>query len=463
MKKKVLGYSLLTVLFLQAIPVLKAQDAEIIKNIYNEALISTDAYEQLRYLCKNTRGRIAGSAAVAEAVEYTRQELLRSGADTVYLQEVMVPCWKRGTEEKASVHSPLYGTLELSVAALGLSDGTGPEGVSGRVVEVKSFEELEKLGRKKIAGKIVFFNRPMDPTLINTFAAYGGAVDQRTHGAAEAAKYDAIAVIERSQASGIDVFPHTGVMRYEEGLTRIPAVAVSTKSAEQLSGLIKKDPESILSIFTSCKLYPDVLSYNVIAEIKGSEFPDEIITVGAHLDAWDISEGAHDDGAGCVQAMELIRLYRKMGIEPRHTIRVVLFMDEEIAQRGGKAYAQAAKLKGEKHLFALESDEGGLVPEGFAFSIPESADRQVLDQLLSLADLFKPYGLYHFTEGGDGVDIRLLKEQGAILSSLQVNPQRYFDYHHSANDTFEQINPRELQLGAASIAALIFMVDKLFM
>ncbi|MFZ5940046.1 MAG: M20/M25/M40 family metallo-hydrolase [Bacteroidota bacterium] len=442
---------------------IQAQDSLVIKAIYDDALTSTVAYEQLRYLCSSTKGRIAGSAAAAEAIEYTRQELILAGADTVYLQPVMVPNWKRGTRETARLHSGILGDLDLSVAALGLSIGTPPEGITARVIEVQNFAELEALGKKKISGKIVFFNRPMDPTLINTFEAYGGAVDQRTRGAAEAGKYGAVAVIERSQTTGIDDFPHTGVMRYADEVEKIPAVAVSTMDADQLSRWIAKDPEALLTITTACRLYPDVLSYNVIAELKGSLYPDRYITVGGHLDAWDIGEGAHDDGAGCVQAMDLIRIYRKLGLRPQNTIRVVLFMDEEIAQRGGRAYAEAAREKGERHLFALESDEGCLVPEGFGFTLPENADKELLDKFLSLKEIFRPFGLYSFTSGGGGVDIRQLGKQGAVLSSLQVNPQRYFDYHHSPNDTFDQINLRELQLGTAAIASLIWLVDKIEM
>jgi len=448
------------ILFILQVELSAQSDSAVLRSIYNESLTSRIAYEQLRYLCKNTKGRIAGSAAAAEAVEYTRQELLRSGADTVYLQEVLVPAWKRGPQEEASVHSARMGHRKLSVAALGMSVGTGPEGVSGRIVEVKSFGELEQLGKKKISGRIVFFNRPMDPTLISTFQAYGGAVDQRTKGAAEAGRYGATAVIVRSQTTGIDNFPHTGVMRYNKDETQIPAVAVSTADAELLSRWLKEDPDCELNISTGCRIDPDVISYNVIAEIRGSEFPDRIITVGGHLDAWDISEGAHDDGAGCVQAMDLIRLYSELGLRPRHTIRVVLFMDEEIAQRGGRTYAEEALKKGEQHVFALESDEGCLVPEGFSFSLPENTDPVLLEKFIALEKHFKPYELTRFSEGGGGVDIGFLRDQGTILSSLQVNPQRYFDYHHSANDTFEQINLRELQLGTAAIASLIWLVDK---
>jgi len=437
------------------------QNDELVRAIYNEALTSTVAYKQLHYICKNTTGRIAGSPAAMEAVEFTRQELLHSGADTVYLQPVMVPCWKRGSKETARVHSAKYGSIDLSVAALGRSIGTGDEGVSASVIEVKNFQELEELGKKKINGKIVLFNRPMDPTLINTFEAYGGAVDQRTRGAAEAGKYGAVAVIERSQTTGIDDFPHTGVMRYKEGVPEIPAVAVSTKGAEQLSDLLKKDPESTLTIKTGCITYPDVLSYNVIAELKGSECPEKIITVGGHLDSWDLGEGAHDDGVGCVEAMEVIRIFKLLDIRPKHTIRVVLFMDEEIAQSGGKAYALAASEKGEEHVFALESDEGCLTPEGFGFSPPPGTKEEIINHLLGLENVFTEYGLNSFVIGGGGVDISFLGEQGAILSSMQVDPQRYFDYHHSANDTFEQINLRELQFGSASITALIMLVDKI--
>ncbi len=297
----------------------------------------------------------------------------------------------------------------------------------------------------------------MDPALLNNFAAYGQAADQRTSGASKAASLGAAGVIVRSLTTSLDDFPHTGGVRYTEGIKKIPAVAVSTKGANLLSTLLKADSDLILWYRTTCETRADVESANVIGEIRGSVYPDQIITVGGHLDAWDTGEGAHDDGAGCIQSIEVLRLFKKLGIQPKRTIRAVMFMDEEIAQRGGIEYAKQADLKKEKHYFALESDRGGLLPLGFGISAPPER----LKKLLELKNYLEPYGITRFTEGGGGADIGPLGKSGTVLSSIVPDDNRYFDYHHSPNDTFDKVNIRELQLGSAAIASLIYLVDKL--
>ncbi len=360
---------------------IKAQDTEkVLSGVFDEALTDFTAYRNLEYLCKNTKGRIDGSTEAEKAVEFTRQALIKAGADSVWLQKVPVPVWKRGIE-KCRILSSVTGDEDLSITALGLSDGTTSEGLSSKVVEVHDFDELKSLGSENITGKIVFFNRPVDNTLINTFAGYAGAVNQRTAGASEAAQYGAIAVIVRSATQSLDDYPHTGVMHYKEGVNRIPAVSVSTIGADLLSKRLKKDPSLKLVIISTCKNYPDAWSSNVIGEIRGSEKPNEIITVGGHLDAWDIAEGAHDDAGGCVQAIEMIRLYKKLGIKPKRTIRAVMFMNEEISSTGGKSYAEEAKRRGEIHYAALESDRGVMSPRGFGFD----ADGDRLDKLRALS------------------------------------------------------------------------------
>ena len=434
---------------------LDGQEADkVIKSVFDEALNNQTAYRQLEYLCKNTKGRLPGSPAAAEAVEYTRQALINAGADSVWLQKVSVPHWERGIES-CRVISTVLGTEDLSIATLGLSVGTGDNGIISKIIEVHDFEELNRLGRKNIEGKIVFFNRPADNSTINSFAAYGGAVNQRTQGASEASKAGAIAVIVRSATQALDDFPHTGVLRYEENVKKIPAVAVSTVDAELLSKWLRSDPDLKIHLTSLCQNYPDTWSYNVIGEIRGSEKPGEYITVGGHLDAWDIAEGAHDDAGGCVQAIEMIRIFRKLGIAPRRTVRAVMFMNEEMSGTGGKAYALDAALKGEVHYAALESDRGVLSPRGFAFD----ADGERLDKLKSLSGYFELYNIRDFDKGGGGSDINPLKELGALQIGYIPETQKYFYFHHSANDTFEQVNFRELQMGSAAIAALIYILD----
>ena len=435
--------------------VLNAQEPDkVITSVFNDALTDRTAYNTLENLCKHTKGRIAGSSAAEKAVEIGKQALINAGADTVWLQRVIVPHWVRGNE-KCIVTSSLLGTRDLAITALGLSVGTNDKGLKSKVVEVHDFEELKNLGPPGVQGKIVFFNRPFDNKLISSFAAYGGAVNQRTMGASEASKYGAIAVIVRSMTQSLDNFPHTGVTRYTEGVNKIPAVAVSTLDAELLSRWLKNDPSLSIHLVSTCRNYSDTLSYNVIGEIFGSMKPHEYITVGGHLDAWDITEGAVDDGGGCVQAIETIRIYKKLGIKPKRTVRAVLFMNEEMSGTGGKTYAEEARRKGEVHYAALESDRGVMSPRGFSFD----ADSLKLEKLRTLTSWFAPYNIRDFDKGGGGSDIAPLKALGALQIGYIPDGQRYFWYHHSANDTFEQVNIRELQLGSAAIASLIYLID----
>jgi len=435
---------------------LNAQEYEkILRSVFDEALTDTSAWSQLRYLCTHAAGRLSGSPASFKAIQFTVNALKEAGADTVWLQKVIVPHWVRGFE-KCSISSGILGEKELSISTLGLSVGTLPGGVKSSVIEVHDFNELRELGRTKIEGKIIFFNWPADNRLINTFSGYGGAVNQRLSGAGEASRYGAAAVIVRSATQALDDFPHTGTTRYPDDVIKIPAVAVSTIDAELLSIWLKKDPALSLSLITDCKNLPDTISYNVIGEIRGSEKPDEYITVGGHLDAWDITEGAHDDGGGCVQAIEMIRIFKKLNINPKRTVRAVMFMNEEISGTGGKTYATEAAEKGEKHYAALESDRGVMSPRGFGFD----AQGERLARLQSFSKYFVPFNIRDFDAGGGGSDIAPLKALGALQIGYIPDSQRYFSYHHSANDTFDQVNIRELQMGSAAIASLIYLLDQ---
>lgn len=427
-----------------------------IKKIYDHQLTGSPVYENLRYLCKEIGHRISGSPQAAAAVEYTRQLMTDYGFDTVYLQPVMVPKWIRGKKEITRVvNSTKKGAFELNVTALGNSVGTGPEGVLATVVEVKSIEEVNTLG-KKLEGKIVFYNGKMDPTLVNTFEAYGGAVVQRAYGASEAGKYGAKAVIVRSMTNREDDFPHTGSLVYKPLMPRIPAVAISTNDANRLSELLAGQKDLKVYLETHCEMQQDVLSYNVIGEITGSENPDEIIVVGGHLDSWDVGEGAHDDGGGCMMSIEVGRTFLAMGLKPKHTIRVVMFMNEENGLRGGKEYARLAKEKGEKHIAALESDSGSFGPMGFA-SLGDQAKR---DKIKSWQPYFTPYHVWNFENTGSGADISPLEDQGVFLMEMEPNPQKYFNYHHTAADVFEAVDKRELELGAATLTAMVYLIDQ---
>lgn len=433
-------------------------DSAVIRKIYDDALTSYDSYNNLRYLTKNIGGRLSGSPQAAAAVEWSRQVMDTMGLDRVYVQEVMVPHWVRGDKEVGQIYnSKERGAVVVPICALGGSVGTGKQGLSAEVVEVHNFEELEKLGRKNVKGKIVFFNRPFDNKLVYTMDAYSGAVDQRGGGPVAAANLGAVGVIARSMASELQDVPHTGGTRYKDGVTKIPAAAISTNGAELLSSLLKNDPKLKFHMRMTCETLPDVKSYNVIGEIKGSEKPEEIIVVGGHLDSWDLAEGAHDDGTGCVQSIEVLRLIKDLGIKPKRTIRAVMFMNEENGLRGGTKYAELAKQNNETHVAAIESDAGGFTPRGFEV---EGSDAQ-LSKVAAWKPLFAPYGLTDVGHGHGGADIGPLKGQKNVtLIGYMPDSQRYFDYHHTPIDVFENVNRREMQLGAAGMASLVYLISQ---
>ncbi len=434
-----------------------AQDASSIKEIFDEELKNGKSYPMLHELCTKIGARLSGSPGAAAAVEWSRHVMEDYGFDSVWLQPVMVPHWVRGVKEVARViNSKKMGTVDLSVCSLGGSVGTGPSGVSASVIEVKSFDELKALGMKNVQGKIVFFNRAMDPTKIKTFMAYGGAVDQRGSGAVEASKLGALAVIVRSMGLNQEDYPHTGALRYDNNVNKIPAIAVSTKHADLLSRLVKEEKDLHLYIETHSEILDDAPSFNVIGQINGSEYRDEIIDIGGHLDSWDLAQGAHDDGTGCVQSIEVLRLFKALGIKPKRTIRAVMFMNEENGLRGGLKYAEIAKNKNEKHIAAIESDAGGFTPRGFSMS----GNTDVKTKIRDWKNLFEPYGLSDFESEGGGADIGPLASQGTLTIGYLPDSQRYFDIHHTPEDTIDKVNKRELELGSAAMAALVFLIDR---
>ncbi|MBA23097.1 MAG: peptidase M28 family protein [Flavobacteriales bacterium] len=428
-----------------------------LKSIYSTALLNGKSYSWLEHLSVQIGGRLSGSLNAERAVDWGKEELDLLGLDRVWLQPVMVPKWIRGTFEYAHIETSPGNTINVPVCALGGSVATPIAGIRSEVIEVDGINALKKLTKKDVAGKIVFFNRPMQADLINTFEAYSGCVDQRYSGAEEAAKLGAVAVIVRSVNLRLDDFPHTGSMSYGDLSVRkrIPAAAISTNGAELLSSMLALNPILRFYLKQNCKNLPDVQSYNVIGEIKGSDKPDEIMVVGGHLDSWDLGGGAHDDGAGVVQSMEVLRLFKEIDYQPKRTLRVVLFMNEENGMRGATKYASISKAKKENHVFALESDAGGFTPRGFTIdTTPEK-----LKIIQSWEPYFKPYLIHMFVKGGSGADVGHLKTDANILAGLRPDSQRYFDYHHAANDTFDKINKRELELGSATMAAFVYLID----
>jgi hypothetical protein len=427
------------------------------KEIYKTALTNSKCYSWLDDLSNKVGARLSGSIGAQKGVEYTKAQLETLGLDRVYLQEVMVPKWVRGDKEVAYILDN-NSKISIPVCALGGSVATPKNGITAAVIEVHSIKEIAELGEDKIKGKIVFFNRPMQADNIETFTSYGGCVDQRFGGAKEASKFGAVATIVRSMNMRLDDFPHTGAQSYGD-LPKdkyIPAAAISTNAAELLSKSLKANPNLKFYLKQSCEQFEDVLSYNVIGEIKGSEHPDRIMVVGGHLDSWDLADGSQDDGAGVVQSMEVLNIFKNIGYKPKNTIRAVLFMNEENGGRGGKKYEELSKANNENHIFALESDSGGFTPRGFSFD----TDQANLAKIQTWKGLFEPYLIHSFTKGHSGADIEPITSAKIIKAGLHPDSQRYFDYHHAANDKFDGVNKRELELGAATMAALMYLIDQ---
>lgn len=431
-------------------------DSTNIKTLFNSALTESKSYEWLRDLTQKVGGRLSGSPQAAKAVEWGAKLMTEVGLDSVWLQPVMVPHWIRGEKEIAT-YTTNGEQKNVPICALGFSIATPKEGLLAEVIEVKSLEEAKTLG-KKMEGKIIFFNRPFDDTLINTFSAYGGCVDQRVQGAAICGQFGAKGVIVRSMTNSVDDYPHTGTMSYGTLPKEqyIPAAAISSKAAAILSEDLKQNPSLKFYFKQSCETLPDAPSFNVVGEIRGSETPENIFVVGGHLDSWDLGEGAHDDGTGIVQSLEVAYLFKRNNIKPKNTLRIVFFMNEENGTRGAKKYAELAKKNKENHIGGLESDAGGHTPRGFSID----ANTVNTELLQSWKKLLSPYGLHDLDKGGSGADISPLKGENVTLVGYRPDSQRYFDYHHTSRDTFDKVNKRELELGSASMASIIYLMDK---
>ncbi|MFL5753475.1 MAG: M20/M25/M40 family metallo-hydrolase [Bacteroidia bacterium] len=432
-------------------------DSAIIRKLYDYHLTQSLTYKNEEHLATKIGGRLSGSSQAAQAVEWAKKAMYEAGADTVYLVPCMVPHWVRGDKEQAKLLSTVTkDAMKLNVCALGGSVPTPANGVSAEVIEVRSFDELKTLGKEKVRGKIVFFNVPLNANHIHTGSAYGESVKYRWGGASEAAKYGAVASLTRSMTLAYNDSPHTGSMGYDTTVKeKIPAMAISTIGAEKLSNLLKKDPKATLQLKTNCKTLAEEPSFSVVGEIRGNIKPEEIILVGGHLDSWDTGQGAHDDGTGVVQSIEILAGFKKTGMRPGRTIRAVAFMNEENGTRGAKSYAEYSKANKLKHIAAIESDAGGFTPR--ALGIQAGKDTVAIFQ--KWQDLFEPYDI-KIKKGWGGADIDYLEAQGTICIGFEPDSQRYFDYHHTPDDTFDKVNKRELELGAAAINALVYLVDK---
>lgn len=431
------------------------KDSAVLKQMANHILLNYDCYKDLEQLCKQIGHRISGSEQAEMAVQWGKKVLEASGADKVWLQEVMVPHWVRG-EETGYLLGSKGQKQSMTISSLGNAVGTGSNGIQAEVLKINHIDELKKLTEKEVKGRIVFYNFRFDQSNVNTFESYGPCVYYRWGATSEASKKGALGVVIRSVSSAYDNKPHTGTVRYEEGTKAIPAVAISNLDADILEKACNEQQVTKFYFRTGCQMFPDVLSHNVVAEIRGSELPQEIIVFGGHLDSWDIGEGAHDDGAGVVQAIEVIRTFKRMGIRPKRTIRAVLFMNEENGLKGALKYAELAEKNHENHILAIESDAGGATPYGFNMNMNAEQEAKVK----SWIPLLLPYGIYNFEREGGGADIGPLRRKfGTALMGLMPDSQRYFDMHHSANDVFENVHRRELCLGAIAMTHIVYLAS----
>jgi carboxypeptidase Q len=451
--KKSLSFIAFLLVFLNVFA--QNEDSVFIRRLADEILLHGQAYEDLRVLTKQIGGRLSGSPQMVKAEQWGFKTMEALHPDRAWLQQCMVPHWVRGGRDEATAFIAAKGSQrKLDVLALGNSIGSAKP-LNAPVIEIRSFEELDSR-KDEVRDKIVFFNYPFNQTFVKTFQAYGDAVRYRAGGPSLAARYGAKAAIVRSMSESTDNNPHTGSLRYDSAYPMIPAVAVGLQDADWLSQVLKTQSVSVM-LRTNGHFLPDTIGHNVVAELKGTQFPNEYITIGGHLDSWDPAEGAHDDGTGVVQIIEVLRALKALGYQPRHMIRFVLFANEENGGRGGTKYAEEASAKGEKHILALESDEGGFTPRGFGFTGTE----QQYQKVLGWQPLLCPYGGCEIVRGGGGSDIgALAAKQHTPLASYMPDSQRYFDLHHARNDVFEAVNKRELELGAVNIAAFIYLIDK---
>lgn len=433
----------------------QAQDSAMFRKIANQILLQGKCYEDLRILCKQVGNRLSGTPAASRAISWGERTLREAGADKVWLQLVEVPVWIRGKENLSVREGNTGNWLSLPMLSLGNTVGTGGKILEASIIMVQDFEEFSRLGTKDVAGKIVFFNHRFPQQLVNTFEGYGQAGSYRWNSPNLASAKGAAGVIIRSISTGEDDEPHTGSLRYADSIRPIPAVAIGNQSADLLEKWCLKNPVTA-RLQSNCRMAGTKTSFNVVGEIEGEQLPNQIVVVGGHLDSWDVGEGAHDDGAGCVQSIEVLRTFKALKLRPKRTLRVVLFMNEENGLKGGMAYADSAQAHHEEHILALESDAGGFAPRGISLGMSDAQRRY----LQSYKSLFLPYGVYDFEGKNGGADIWPLQKAGVPVAELIPDPQRYFDYHHTAKDVFEAVNHRELKMGAVAMTQFIYLITQ---
>lgn len=416
---------------------------EVAAKIVGAALIESRAYEKLAYLSDRIGHRLSGSEALERAVRWTAAELERDGIERVWTEKVMVPRWVRG-HGVSRIVAPVE--WEMATLALGGSVGTPEGGITAEVIEVATFDELEQAG-EAVRGKIVLFNKAMDET-----TGYGTVVKLRGGGASAAVKLGAVGMLIRSLGTADYRLPHTGALNYEKDVPKIPAAAVAAEDAELIHRLLQSGDPVRVTLDLGCKTLADSESANVIAEIRGREKPEEIVLIGAHLDTWDVGQGAHDDGAGCAIVMETMRLLEELDLTPRRTIRAVLFTNEENGLRGGRDYAE--RHRRELHVAAIESDSGGGTPRGFGITAGEGG----VKMLERITRHLSTIGADDVRPRGGGADIGPLKKQGVPVIGLRQDTERYFDYHHTEADTLDKVDRHDLDRNVAAMTLVAYML-----
>ena len=407
-----------------------------------EAQANDFAWQRLAELTDTCGNRISGSENLTRAIVWAQAAMTADGLAKVRAEKVMVPRWVRGQESAVIVDPPEY---PLAMLGLGGSVATPPEGVEADVLVVKDFKDLEARGAAA-KGKIVLFNVP--------YTTYGETVPYRSGGATAAAKLGAVASLVRSVGPMGHRTPHTGGMNYGEGVARIPTAAVSVEDANRLQRLSDRGVRVRVRLKMEAHFEPDAESANVIAEITGREFPDEIVLVGCHFDSWDVGAGASDNGVGCIVTWEALRLMKRLGIQPRRTVRLGLFTNEENGLRGGSGYRDAYQASAERHVLALESDSGVFVPARMGFNSSDAARQRIAD----IGTLLSPLGIV-IGSGGGGADIGPIAQAGKVpMMSYDGDATRYFTIHHTPADTVDRIAPDEVSKAAAAIAAVTYVV-----
>ena len=413
--------------------------------IISKSLSDSTAYNRLGYMCDTFGPRLSGSKNLENAINWILKEMNSDGLENVRGEKVAVPTWIRG-KESATLLSPFK--KELSMLGLGGSIATPRGGLKAEVIVVNDWDELESRSNE-VPGKIVLFNAP--------FTSYGETVAYRYSGASAAAKHGAVASLIRSIGPWSMNTPHTGVMAYNDDVQKIPNAALTMEDAMMLSRIHDRGNKIIVKLDMNARMVADRWSHNVLGEIKGSVYPDEVVVVGGHIDSWDVGQGAHDDGGACIASWEVLRLIKELGLKPKRTIRCVMWTNEENGGKGNKGYRDMHLDEMDKHVLAIESDGGVFSPKGFGFSGNDSA-REIVEEI---HELMKPIGANTISDGGRAADVAPLNDEGVPVMSLKVDGSKYFWYHHTDADTFDKIDFNEFNRCIAAMAIMAYVVADL--